>query len=307
MSMTKSFAIDGLSAFPLTPLAQDQLAEDAFIGLIQRLVTAQVESITVLGSTGSYPYLSLPERAHVAQLAVTHAQHVPVFVGVGALRTSDVLRNVQAAEQVGAKAILLAPVSYQPLTGDEVFELFRTVTDQTELPVIVYDNPGTTHFTFTLELYERIAALPGIASIKIPAVPQDLSQARERVTHIRAVLPDHVTIGVSGDASAATGLLAGCDGWYSVIGGTLPALAHRITRTALAHDAATQAESNRLAPLWDLFHQYGSLRVVAAIAEHLQLAPPECLPLPLKGLTAEGRTQVAAVVQRLHLGQEKGE
>ena len=60
-------------------------------------------------------------------------------------------------------------MTYQPLTDDDVFELFRTVTANSSLPVIVYDNPGTTHFTFTTELYGRIAELPGIASIKIPA------------------------------------------------------------------------------------------------------------------------------------------
>jgi 4-hydroxy-tetrahydrodipicolinate synthase len=64
-------------------------------------------------------------------------------------------------------------MSYQPLTDDDVFELFRTVTEHTELPVIVYDNPGTTQFTFSTDLYARIARLPGIASIKIPGVSSD--------------------------------------------------------------------------------------------------------------------------------------
>jgi 4-hydroxy-tetrahydrodipicolinate synthase len=63
-----------------------------------------------------------------------------------------------------------------------------------------------------------------------------------------------VTIGVSGDARAAAGLAAGCDAWYSGIGGTLPALAVEITRAARERrltDAV--AESERLAPLWGLF------------------------------------------------------
>lgn len=44
----------GLSAFPLTPLAGDQLDKHAYARLIERLVTAGVDSITALGSTGSY-------------------------------------------------------------------------------------------------------------------------------------------------------------------------------------------------------------------------------------------------------------
>ncbi|QZY52339.1 dihydrodipicolinate synthase family protein [Leucobacter tenebrionis] len=293
----------GLSAYPLTPLHDDRVDERAFAGLIERLATAGVDSITALGSTGSYAYLSVAERARVARLAVQHAGGTPVFVGVGGLRTSHVLTHVDDAEQAGASGLLLAPMTYQPLTADDVFELFRAVTEHTDLPVIVYDNPGTTHFAFTTGLYARIAELPGIASIKIPGVPSDPDAARARVAEIRRVVPAHVTIGVSGDAFAATGLNAGCDAWYSVIGGTLPDPALAITRAAQQGRASeAAAESERLAPLWALFSESGgSLRVTAAIAEHLGLAPDRCLPLPIQGLTGPQRARVAQVVDELGL------
>lgn len=291
----------GLSAFPLTPLRDDAVDEGAFVGLVERLAAAGVDSITALGSTGSYAYLSAEERARVARLAVAHAGGTPVFVGVGALRTSHVLAHVEGAEAAGAAGILLAPMSYQPLTDDDVFELFRTVSERTALPVIVYDNPGTTRFAFTTELYARIAALPGIASIKIPGVPADPVAARDRVAAIRAAVPARITIGVSGDASAAGGLNTGCDAWYSVIGGTLPEPALAITRAAQAGRAAeAAAESERLAPLWGLFAEFGgSLRVVAAIAEQLGLVPDRCLPLPIRGLDDAQRSRVAEVVAEL--------
>lgn len=293
----------GLSAFPLTPITDDAVDERAFVGLIERLATAGVDSITALGSTGSYAYLTVTERARVARLAVEHAGATPVFVGVGALRTSQVLAHVESAEAAGAAGVLLAPITYQPLTEDDVLGLFRTVTERTELPVIVYDNPGTTRFTFTTELYARIAELPGIASLKIPGVPADPTRARAQVTEIRAAVPEHVTIGVSGDAMAATGLNAGCDAWYSVLGGTVPGPALALSRAARegrAEDA--MAESERLAPLWSLFAECGgSLRVVAAIAEQLGLAPARCLPLPIQGLTDAQRGRVAEVIAELGL------
>lgn len=62
------------------------------------------------------------------------------------------------------------------------------------------------------------------------------------------------------------------------------------------------AESHRLAPLRGLFAEFGgSLRVVAAIAEHLGRAPTRCLPLPLQGLGEGQRTRVADVVRELGL------
>lgn len=293
----------GLSAFPLTPFADDRVDEPAFIGMVERLAQAGVDSITALGSTGSYAYLDPAERSRVAELAVRHAGPVPVFVGVGALRTSQVLANLASAEEAGAAGVLLAPMTYQPLTNDDVFELFRTVSERSALPVIVYDNPGTTHFCFTPELYARIAELPGIASIKIPGVPLEPERARAHIAGIRAVIPEHITIGVSGDAFAATGLNAGCDAWYSVIGGTLPEAALTITRAAQqGRNTDAIAESERLAPLWGLFTEFGgSLRVVAAIAEYLGIAPPRCLPLPIQGLTSDERARVAGVIDTLGL------
>src|SRR5690606_13216123 len=137
--------------------------------LVSRLAAARVDTITALGSTGSYAYLTRAERARVAALAVEHAGDIPVLVGIGGLRTEHVLEHAADAEAAGAAALLLAPMSYQALTAEDVYGLFDDVTRAVSLPVIVYDNPGTTHFTFTEDLYASIARLPRIASIKIPA------------------------------------------------------------------------------------------------------------------------------------------
>lgn len=292
----------GLSAFPLTPLRDDTLDEAAYAGLVGRLAASEVYSITALGSTGSYAYLSREERRTAARIAVQNAGDMPVFVGIGALRTSHVQALAEDAQKAGASAVLLAPLTYQAHTPDDVFGLYEDVVRGLSVPLIVYDNPGTTHFTFTDELYGRIAELPNVASVKIPGVPADPHAAAERVAEIRRHLPPHVTIGVSGDASAATGLSAGCDAWYSVVAGTLPEPALAITRSALGGGAADAiAESERLAPLWGLFGRFGSLRVVAAIAEQAGLVARSCLPLPIRGLDDDARADVADVIKRLGL------
>ena len=79
--------LTGLSAFPLTPVTDDPtggIDEAAFSRLIARLAEARVDSITVLGSTGSYAYLNADERRRVIELAVAAAGDVPVIAGIGA-------------------------------------------------------------------------------------------------------------------------------------------------------------------------------------------------------------------------------
>ncbi|WP_405753619.1 dihydrodipicolinate synthase family protein [Streptomyces sp. NBC_01411] len=292
----------GLSAFPLTPTTESGIGEHAFGTLVARLAAAGVDSIGALGSTGGYAYLTREQRARVATLAVGAADGVPVMVGIGALRTSHVLALAADAQKAGASAVLLAPMTYQALTDDEVFGLYEDVTRELSVPLCVYDNPGTTHVKFTDELHARVAQLPNVAAIKIPPVPDDPTAAKLRVETLRALVPATVTIGVSGDWAAATGLNAGCDVWYSVVGGLFPATALALTRAAQAGDAArATAMSQRLEPLWQLLRRYGGLRVMSAAAEHLGLVDGPNLPRPLRGLTPQARQELAAVMTSLGL------
>ncbi|MED5489615.1 MAG: dihydrodipicolinate synthase family protein, partial [Pseudomonadota bacterium] len=158
----------GLSAFPITPFKQEAIDYKAFKGLVDNLASANVDSICAIGSTGLYPYLTRGEKYDVAKLAVDHANGIPVMAGVGALRTYDVLKNVEAVQQAGVNAVLLAPVSYQVLNEEEVYGLYEAVSHEVSVPICVYENPRVTNFTFSDDLYRRIGKLPNIGAIKIP-------------------------------------------------------------------------------------------------------------------------------------------
>lgn len=282
----------GLCAFPLTPLVGEIVDEAAFARLVSRCADAGVDSIGVLGSTGIYTYLLREERRKVVEAAVEAAQGIPVVAGVGAMRTRDVLACVEDAQAAGASGLLLAPVSYQRLTEEEVYRLYCEVSSASDLPVAVYDNPATTGFTFTDALHSRIAELPGIASIKFP--PPAPGQAAARIARLRAAVPGGVTLGISGDWAAAEAMLAGCDVWYSVIAGLFPHAAKVIVDSAAGDPA--------LEPVWALFRTYGSLRVTATMAEVLGLVEAPCLPRPLQSLDAGGRSKVEEALRLSGLG-----
>lgn len=293
----------GLSAFPLTPVSNEEIDEASFERLLLRLVDARVDSIGVLGSTGNYMYLSQAERSRVVELAVSLSGDIPVMAGIGAMRTRDVLINAELAQRAGADALLLAPVSYQPLTEGEVFTLFSMVSEHVSIPVCVYDNPRTTQFQFTPSLYQRLASLPNIASIKIPGVSGEVVEVKGYVSSLQAMLPEQFPLGVSGDALAANGLLAGCQVWYSVIGGLFPNTALAITSAASSGDLeSAQHLTKRLQPLWELFADNGgSIRVIAAAAEILGLVDAPCLPQPLLALAGGERKKLAALMDTLSL------
>ncbi|MEA5101395.1 dihydrodipicolinate synthase family protein [Pantoea sp. S18] len=293
----------GLSAFPLTPITASGVDEQGYSKILARLTAARVDSLGILGSTGSYAYLTREQRNRIATLAKQLAEDIPVIVCVGAVSTDAILHLVDDAQAAGANALLLPAVSYQSLRDEEVFALFETVTRHASVPVCVYDNPGTTHFTFTDELHGRLSSLVGVRSVKIPGVPDNPAAAAERVNALRQHLRPGVTIGISGDAYAGLGLNAGCEVWYSVCGGLFPQTAKQITEAAAAGDhARVMALTNRLEPLWALFRKHGgSIRVIAAAAGVLGLTDTYCLPRPLQPLSASEIADIACVITALEL------
>src|SRR6202011_4791197 len=99
------------------------------------------------------PYLTRSERRRAIEAAVDQVGgKIPLLVGIGALRTDDTVQFGQDAQAAGADAVLLAPVSYTPLTNHEVFTHFETVAHAVGLPLCIYNNPGTTHFAFSTDL-----------------------------------------------------------------------------------------------------------------------------------------------------------
>ncbi|MGA0530817.1 dihydrodipicolinate synthase family protein [Hansschlegelia sp. KR7-227] len=287
----------GLSAFPLTP-ADEQGRVDAgtLARLLERLCEAGVDSIGLLGSTGVYAYLTRDERRRaVTAAAECVGGRTPLVVGVGALRTDQAQALARDAEAAGADALLMAPVSYTPLTQDEAYEHFRAVASVSGLPLCIYNNPGTTHFTFGAELLARLSKIETIRAVKMP-LPAGGDFAGE-IAALRA--RTGLSIGYSGDWGMADAMLAGADAFYSVLGGMLPRPTVALVRAAQSGDPeGARRIDDALGPLWDTFKTYGSLRVMYALLDILGLgkAVP---PRPILPLGLDARRRVASAVEPL--------
>jgi 4-hydroxy-tetrahydrodipicolinate synthase len=285
----------GLSAFPITPAdGQGRVDADALRVLLKRLMNAKVGSVGLLGSTGTYPYFTRAERRRAVEVAVDQTGgQVPIMVGIGALRTDEAVRLGQDAKGAGADAVLLAPVSYAPLIDEEVFTHFATVAEAVGLPLCIYNNPGTTHFTFSNELIARLSRVPQVRAVKSPAPDADALPGGLRA--LRAEASPGFSVGYSVDWKAAEAMLAGGDAWYSVAGGLFPAACMEIVAAIEAgHAEKARALNARLQPLWDLFVEFSSLRVMYAAVNLLGLcraAPPRpILPLPEEAQRRIGQT-----------------
>ena len=281
----------GISAFPITPCnAAGQVDTANLQGLVGRLCEAQVNSIGLLGSTGTYAYLDPAERLRAVEAAAEVKGDTPLIVGVGALRPDTAVNLARDAAKAGADGLLLAPVSYTPLTEDEAYAHFVAVADATGLPLCIYNNPSTTHFTFSHDLLRRLADHPMISGVKMPlpasgAIADDLAGLRE-------VLPADFVIGYSGDWGFTEAMPAGADAFFTALGGTIPRVFVTLGDALGSSDQELVAElDQRLAPLWSLCRRYGSLRLAYALTARLGLSNAQ-LPLPLLPLGADAMSEL---------------
>jgi 4-hydroxy-tetrahydrodipicolinate synthase len=149
--------IYGIVAYPVTPFAKaggpSGIDTERLSALVDRLVGAGVHAIAPLGSTGELAYLEEPEFDTVVDTTIASVGgRVPVVVGVSDVTTAKTVRRAQYAQQAGADAVMVLPVSYWKLTEREVAQHYHSVGDAIGIPIMAYNNPATSGVDMSPEL-----------------------------------------------------------------------------------------------------------------------------------------------------------
>ncbi len=295
--LTMSFT--GLIAYPVTPFQQGgRLDLESLERYVGRLVRSGVDGVVVLGSSGSFAYLSAQERAEVVRVAVgaAHGSGVPVGAGISAMTTRDVLEMAYAAESGGADGVVLNPLSYIPLVSQEIADQVETVAAAVSLPVCIYNNPTTTGFTYPVELAAELSWLENVHAFKDTAdSPAGFAERRRRFAGLAAPGTAH---GASGERlihEAAPDTAA----WHSGIAAVLPRQ-YAAFRAAVVDgdEVAVRMWQTALAPLLEILRQERPLSSLYALAEvcGVSTAPPR---RPLLPIPSPSRQRLAQAVEEL--------
>lgn len=249
----------GLIAYPLTPFLPDGTVSFTDLrGLVEGLPSTGVDAVAVLGSSGSFAYLDRDERARVARTAIDAVDgRLPVAVGISSVGTREVLDAATDAQAAGAAGLVLSPVSYVPLTDDEVLAQVRAVDEATDLPICLYNNPGTTQFDYSLQVVAELSSLPDVVAFKDTAA--DAATFNARYAELARLVTAPFSHGVSGDLLMMTGEVA-ADAWHSGPAALLPGYYSRLRAAVVAGDRAETERVRRvLGPLVD--HVAGLRRI----------------------------------------------
>lgn len=142
--------LDRIFSALITPMRDDESVNlDVLGALVEHQLDRGVEGFYCCGSSGEAPMLSLEERKAILRTVIDAAGgRVPVIAQVGTVRTHDVVELARHAEEVGATAVSLVPPYYYAFSPEEITAHVGAVVAGCEIPVILYNIPQFTGFTF---------------------------------------------------------------------------------------------------------------------------------------------------------------
>src|SRR2546421_1544775 len=277
----------------VTPFRNGAIDAAAFEKLIESQIAAGITGIVAVGTTGESPTLSSDEREQVIRLAVTIAQkRCKVLAGTGSNSTQHAITDTQTAEKMGVDGMLLVAPYYNKPSQEGLFRHFQAIAQSTKSPLMLYNIPGRCGVDIGPETVERLAVgCRNIVSIK------EASGSVDRVSDLRARLPEAFTI-LSGDDSLTLPFLSvGAVGVVSVASNLFPAEVVNLVQAFRAGDTKSALAMHlKMLPIFkDLFIEPNPVPVKTALSWRGAMSA-ECR-LPLCEMSAANQARLRKTLE----------
>jgi 4-hydroxy-tetrahydrodipicolinate synthase len=158
----------GIMPALVTPFSRsNELDEDGFLWIVKNSLASGVHGLIVSGSLGEFPNLSDLERQKVIKIAVDEVNgKIPILAGVGSASTDHAVSLGKQAADCGADFALVLPPFYYQTQEEAVFKHYELIANSIDIPVVIYNFPGTTKINMSPPLVAKLAGLEGIVGIK---------------------------------------------------------------------------------------------------------------------------------------------
>jgi len=213
----------------VTPFQDGEVDYETLHELVKFQVEHGIDAIVPVGTTGESPTLSYAEHKKVIERVVkVVAGKVPVIAGAGSNSTAEAIELTQFAKKVGADATLQVCPYYNKPTQEGFYQHFKTIAEEVDLPMVLYNIPGRCGAGLTSQTVVRLAELENIVAIK--EATGSLDMASEIATGCDLTI-------LSGDDSLTLPICAvGGKGVISVVANIVPADVKAMTDLILQGD-----------------------------------------------------------------------
>jgi 4-hydroxy-tetrahydrodipicolinate synthase len=282
----------------VTPFRGDGALDLAALAdLVEWQIESGIDGLVPCGSTGEAATLSHAEHIQVVKHVVeVAAGRVPVIAGAGSNATREAVELTRESRKAGADGALLISPYYNKPTQDGIFHHYRTVAEETGLPIVLYNIPGRTASRIEPATIARLSRVPGVVCLK--EAGGDLDATSKTI----AMSEPEFTV-LSGDDALTLPMLAiGAKGVITTTGNVAPREMAEITRAFDRGEIQRAREIHyRLRPVMEvLFIEPNPIPVKTAVAM-LGRTPQPTLRLPLTPMQKANRDRLEATLAELKL------
>lgn len=295
-----AFKPHGIVVPIVTPVKQDgSFDEAAYRDLIEYLAQNGIHGVFPFGTTGEFYAHDLGFYREV--LAVTKdAVHgrMDIYAGANDITTRGAAKIAKAVEEVGGiDALSVLTPMFVSQTQYEVYEYYREIASETNLPIIIYNNRPKTNVTVEPATVAKLAQIDNIIGVKDST--GDMTNTEEYLRLTRGMDNFHVMMGR--DTLIYAALCYGASGAIASCANVAPKIAVDIYEKFRAGDAAGALDAQFRFAALRIATNMGTFPVV--LKEALKLIGHDCgdCVKPIQPLNDEQRAKLKTVLKDMGL------
>lgn len=221
--------------------------------------------IVCCGSLGEAATLSFDEKLAVAATCVKAVgTRAPVALGIASLSTAEAVKMARGGQQAGCAGLMVLPPYVYSTDWREMRAHVSAIIAATSLSCMLYNNPPAYKTDFLPEHIAQLAA----EHVNLHAVKESSGDVR-RITAIRALLRNRLTLLVGMDDAVVEGIAAGAQGWIAGLVNAFP------EESVALFAAARNNDDTRVRELYDWFLPLLRLDTVPKFVQYIKWVQAE--------------------------------
>lgn len=244
----------------ITPFNETGVDFEKLGELIEYQIANSTDAIIICGTTGECS--TMPDEEHLSCIEYTVKKvngRIPVIAGAGSNDTRHAIALSQAAEKLGADALLTVSPYYNKTTQKGLYLHFKAIAESVKIPVILYNVPSRTNLNINPETLEMLSKIDNIVAVK----ECNFHQIAETIN----LCGDNLCIYSGEDGLVVPCLSLGGKGVISVMANIIPKDTHDMVYKYLSNDTegARAIQLNTTELIKALFCEVSPIPIKAAM------------------------------------------
>jgi 4-hydroxy-tetrahydrodipicolinate synthase len=131
------------------------------------LLDSGSDGVVVAATTGESPTLVREEETRLfTEIKSALGGRGTIIAYTGSNSTAEAVAATKSAEKIGVDACLSVVPYYNKPTQEGIYQHFKTIAENTRLPIIMYNIPGRVVIKMTVETIVRLSRIDNIVGVK---------------------------------------------------------------------------------------------------------------------------------------------